>query len=70
MTSDAVKSVSIYGSPRRCGGQGDILSGRQVLPCVFIVLDEYGFFSLNTLFIFLIQRAKKPEVHEFLYIKV
>ncbi|KAL4590257.1 hypothetical protein LXL04_003183 [Taraxacum kok-saghyz] len=23
----AVKSVSIYGSPRRCGGQGDILSG-------------------------------------------
>ena len=26
----AVKSVSIYGSPRRCGGQGDILSGRQV----------------------------------------
>lgn len=22
-----VKSVSIYGSPRRCGGQGDILSG-------------------------------------------
>lgn len=27
----AVKSVSIYGSPRRCGGQGDILSGRQVI---------------------------------------
>ncbi|KAF7837244.1 ATP-dependent (S)-NAD(P)H-hydrate dehydratase isoform X1 [Senna tora] len=26
---DTVKSVSIYGSPRRCGGQGDILSGRQ-----------------------------------------
>ena len=26
----AAKSVSIYGSPRRCGGQGDILSGRQV----------------------------------------
>ncbi|PKI64922.1 hypothetical protein CRG98_014718 [Punica granatum] len=25
---DTVKSVSIYGSPRRCGGQGDILSGR------------------------------------------
>lgn len=24
---DKVKSVSIYGSPRRCGGQGDILSG-------------------------------------------
>ncbi|KAL5782536.1 hypothetical protein ACOSP7_007565 [Xanthoceras sorbifolium] len=24
---DIVKSVSIYGSPRRCGGQGDILSG-------------------------------------------
>ncbi|XP_061345560.1 ATP-dependent (S)-NAD(P)H-hydrate dehydratase [Gastrolobium bilobum] len=24
---DTVKSVSIYGSPRRCGGQGDILSG-------------------------------------------
>lgn len=24
----AVKSVSQYGSPRRCGGQGDILSGR------------------------------------------
>lgn len=23
----AVRSVSIYGSPRRCGGQGDILSG-------------------------------------------
>ncbi|BAU01420.1 hypothetical protein VIGAN_11064700 [Vigna angularis var. angularis] len=22
-----IKSVSIYGSPRRCGGQGDILSG-------------------------------------------
>lgn len=28
---DTVKSVSIYGSPRRCGGQGDILSGRQVI---------------------------------------
>ncbi|KAK9992527.1 hypothetical protein SO802_027512 [Lithocarpus litseifolius] len=27
---ETVKSVSIYGSPRRCGGQGDILSGRQV----------------------------------------
>ncbi|GAU33461.1 hypothetical protein TSUD_380970 [Trifolium subterraneum] len=26
---DTVKSVSIYGIPRRCGGQGDILSGRQ-----------------------------------------
>ncbi|CAL8991692.1 unnamed protein product, partial [Prunus brigantina] len=26
---ETVKSVSIYGSPRRCGGQGDILSGRQ-----------------------------------------
>ncbi|GJY97081.1 ATP-dependent (S)-NAD(P)H-hydrate dehydratase [Tanacetum coccineum] len=25
-----VKSVSIYGSPRRCGGQGDILSGSSV----------------------------------------
>ncbi|CDY59025.1 BnaCnng34130D [Brassica napus] len=25
---EIVKSVSIYGSPRRCGGQGDILSGR------------------------------------------
>ncbi|KAG5039046.1 hypothetical protein AAZX31_07G239300 [Glycine max] len=24
---DTVKSVSVYGSPRRCGGQGDILSG-------------------------------------------
>ncbi|XP_017436261.1 ATP-dependent (S)-NAD(P)H-hydrate dehydratase isoform X2 [Vigna angularis] len=24
---DTVKSVNIYGSPRRCGGQGDILSG-------------------------------------------
>ncbi|CAK8531057.1 unnamed protein product [Lathyrus sativus] len=24
---NTVKSVSIYGSPRRCGGQGDILSG-------------------------------------------
>ncbi|KAA8527560.1 hypothetical protein F0562_034725 [Nyssa sinensis] len=24
---EAVRSVSIYGSPRRCGGQGDILSG-------------------------------------------
>lgn len=24
---DKVKTVSIYGSPRRCGGQGDILSG-------------------------------------------
>ncbi|XP_057429882.1 ATP-dependent (S)-NAD(P)H-hydrate dehydratase isoform X2 [Lotus japonicus] len=24
---DTVKSVTIYGSPRRCGGQGDILSG-------------------------------------------
>ncbi|THF97084.1 hypothetical protein TEA_001895 [Camellia sinensis var. sinensis] len=28
---EAVRSVSIYGSPRRCGGQGDILSGRQSL---------------------------------------
>ncbi|KAL2920957.1 ATP-dependent [Bienertia sinuspersici] len=27
----AVCSVSIFGSPRRCGGQGDILSGRQVI---------------------------------------
>ncbi|CAL5347193.1 unnamed protein product [Camellia sinensis] len=27
---EAVRSVSIYGSPRRCGGQGDILSGRRV----------------------------------------
>ncbi|KAL7210221.1 hypothetical protein ACSBR1_031729 [Camellia fascicularis] len=26
---ETVRSVSIYGSPRRCGGQGDILSGRQ-----------------------------------------
>lgn len=26
----AVSAVSIYGSPRRCGGQGDILSGRYV----------------------------------------
>ncbi|KAK6930013.1 ATP/ADP-dependent (S)-NAD(P)H-hydrate dehydratase [Dillenia turbinata] len=25
---ETVKSVSIFGSPRRCGGQGDILSGR------------------------------------------
>ncbi|KAG6726672.1 hypothetical protein I3843_02G080300 [Carya illinoinensis] len=24
---ETVKSVSVYGSPRRCGGQGDILSG-------------------------------------------
>lgn len=24
----AACAVSIYGSPRRCGGQGDILSGR------------------------------------------
>lgn len=27
----AVKLVSVYGSPRRCGGQGDILSGRYLL---------------------------------------
>ncbi|KAG5560100.1 hypothetical protein RHGRI_003404 [Rhododendron griersonianum] len=27
----AVMSVSMYGSPRRCGGQGDILSGRQII---------------------------------------
>lgn len=33
----AVKSVSIYGSPRRCGGQGDILSGRQVI----VFLDKH-----------------------------
>ncbi|KAG5560096.1 hypothetical protein RHGRI_003404 [Rhododendron griersonianum] len=26
-----VMSVSMYGSPRRCGGQGDILSGRQII---------------------------------------
>ncbi|KAI3995745.1 hypothetical protein MKX01_007224, partial [Papaver californicum] len=26
-TSSAVNMVSIFGSPRRCGGQGDILSG-------------------------------------------
>ncbi|TQD90310.1 hypothetical protein C1H46_024138 [Malus baccata] len=32
-----VNSVSIYGSPRRCGGQGDILSGRQVLISEFDV---------------------------------
>lgn len=24
----SVHSVSVYGSPRRCGGQGDVLSGR------------------------------------------
>ncbi|TXG71964.1 hypothetical protein EZV62_000543 [Acer yangbiense] len=29
-----VKSVSIYGSPRRCGGQGDILSGSAMNPTV------------------------------------
>ncbi|KHN03056.1 ATP-dependent (S)-NAD(P)H-hydrate dehydratase [Glycine soja] len=28
--TNLIKSVSVYGSPRRCGGQGDILSGRQV----------------------------------------
>lgn len=28
---ETVKSVSIYGSPRRCGGQGDILSGSVAL---------------------------------------
>lgn len=28
---EAVRSVSIYGSPRRCGGQGDILSGSVAL---------------------------------------
>ncbi|GMN46607.1 hypothetical protein TIFTF001_015796 [Ficus carica] len=33
--SKTVKSVSIYGSPRRCSGQGDILSGRQVV-AIFI----------------------------------
>ncbi|KAL6293356.1 hypothetical protein ACE6H2_001498 [Prunus campanulata] len=32
---ETVKSVSIYGSPRRCGGQGDILSGRQKSDDVF-----------------------------------
>ncbi|KAH7573726.1 hypothetical protein JRO89_XS03G0198700 [Xanthoceras sorbifolium] len=31
---DIVKSVSIYGSPRRCGGQGDILSGSAMNPAV------------------------------------
>ncbi|XP_020976229.1 ATP-dependent (S)-NAD(P)H-hydrate dehydratase isoform X2 [Arachis ipaensis] len=31
---DTVKSVSIYGSPRRCGGQGDILSGSCKNPAV------------------------------------
>lgn len=30
IVKNAVKSVGVYGSPRRCGGQGDILSGRQV----------------------------------------
>ncbi|KAM1195401.1 hypothetical protein ACFX13_022410 [Malus domestica] len=34
---ETVNSVSIYGSPRRCGGQGDILSGRQVLISEFDV---------------------------------
>ncbi|KAM7485638.1 hypothetical protein LguiA_001647 [Lonicera macranthoides] len=29
---ETVRSVSVYGSPRRCGGQGDILSGRQLFP--------------------------------------
>ncbi|XP_034200020.1 ATP-dependent (S)-NAD(P)H-hydrate dehydratase isoform X3 [Prunus dulcis] len=29
---ETVKSVSIYGSPRRCGGQGDILSGSSKNP--------------------------------------
>ncbi|WVZ13210.1 hypothetical protein V8G54_017740 [Vigna mungo] len=40
---DTVKSVSIYGSPRRCGGQGDILSGRQVLCACFKILECYMF---------------------------
>ncbi|KAJ0034571.1 hypothetical protein Pint_24890 [Pistacia integerrima] len=31
---EIVKSVSIYGSPRRCGGQGDILSGSPTNPTV------------------------------------
>ncbi|KAL4380453.1 ATP-dependent (S)-NAD(P)H-hydrate dehydratase isoform X2 [Arachis hypogaea] len=31
---DTVKSVSIYGSPRRCGGQGDVLSGSCKNPAV------------------------------------
>ncbi|KAK1563137.1 hypothetical protein Q3G72_022914 [Acer saccharum] len=31
---DIVKSVSIYGSPRRCGAQGDILSGSAMNPTV------------------------------------
>jgi hypothetical protein len=35
----AVKSVSIYGSPRRCGGQGDILSGRQVITFLHYICE-------------------------------
>ncbi|KAF8077477.1 hypothetical protein N665_1034s0016 [Sinapis alba] len=35
---EIVKSVSIYGSPRRCGGQGDILSGSQPLIVFYVYL--------------------------------
>ncbi|KAK2966893.1 hypothetical protein RJ640_028903, partial [Escallonia rubra] len=42
---EAVRSVSIYGSPRRCGGQGDILSGRQVLSFDFQLRSVAVFLS-------------------------
>ncbi|XP_021731075.1 ATP-dependent (S)-NAD(P)H-hydrate dehydratase isoform X2 [Chenopodium quinoa] len=36
---DAVCSVSIFGSPRRCGGQGDILSGRPKYVLTTLVIE-------------------------------
>ncbi|KAM7488697.1 hypothetical protein LguiB_026181 [Lonicera macranthoides] len=39
---ETVRSVSVYGSPRRCGGQGDILSGRQLLELRKLNLNHSG----------------------------
>ncbi|KAL9325508.1 hypothetical protein ACSQ67_006153 [Phaseolus vulgaris] len=44
---NSVQAVSIYGSPRRCGGQGDILSGRQVLFFCFKILVCYMFWRVG-----------------------
>ncbi|KAL2339156.1 hypothetical protein Fmac_013602 [Flemingia macrophylla] len=45
---DTVKAVNIYGSPRRCGGQGDILSGRQVSVAVFLSWARQHILAANS----------------------
>uniref|UniRef100_A0A803MAV1 ATP-dependent (S)-NAD(P)H-hydrate dehydratase n=1 Tax=Chenopodium quinoa TaxID=63459 RepID=A0A803MAV1_CHEQI len=50
---DAVCSVSIFGSPRRCGGQGDILSGSVAVylswarQCIKLAEGDLGIGTMN-----------------------